>query len=84
MCPVQTVTHVSGRSLFCSQSVRATAFFVYLWRSLSAIVCPSHGRAWQPKAPEKPVVHQKEFLIDKAVVNFQFLGSLPNCELIGG
>jgi murein DD-endopeptidase len=29
-----------------------------------------HGRAWQPKAQEKPVGHQQEFPIDKAVMNF--------------
>jgi murein DD-endopeptidase len=28
------------------------------------------GRAWQPKAQEKPVVRQREFPVDKAVVNF--------------
>jgi murein DD-endopeptidase MepM/ murein hydrolase activator NlpD len=30
-----------------------------------------HGRAWQPKPQVKPVVHQQEFPIDKAVMNFQ-------------
>jgi murein DD-endopeptidase len=32
---------------------------------------PDKGQAWQPKTQEKPVVHQGEFPIDKAVVSFQ-------------
>jgi hypothetical protein len=29
------------------------------------------GKAWKPKTQERPVVHQGEFPIDKAVVYFQ-------------